>query len=96
MTKKDYLIKILEQLEPVRDLASWLKIVVEEGALWDDVLDTLIGAVESGIHSVKSEVAKEKMQKWLDALEKMKEMEKQSELEDEKELAELDKILDSF
>ena len=96
MTKKDYLLKILEQLEPIWDLASWLKIVVEEWALWDDVLDTLIGAVESGIHSVNSEVAKEKMKKWLDALEKMRELEKQSKLEDDQELAELDKMLDTF
>ena len=30
MTKKEYLIKILEQLEPIRDLAPGLKIVVEQ------------------------------------------------------------------
>ena len=96
MTKKDYLLKILEQLEPVWDLAPGLKIVVEQWALWDDVLDTLIGAVESGIHSARSEVAKEKMKKWLDALERMKKMEEQSALQDEKELAQLDELLNSF
>jgi hypothetical protein len=30
MTKKEYLIKILENLESVRDLAPGLKIVVEQ------------------------------------------------------------------
>ena len=49
-------------------MAAGLKIVVEQWALWDDVLDTLIGAVESGIHTASSEVAKVKMKKWLDAL----------------------------
>lgn len=96
MTKKEYLSKILEQLEPIRDLAAGLKIVVEQWALWDDVLDTLIGAVESGIHTASSEVAKVKMKKWLDALQKMKEIERQSSMQDEKELAELDKLIDDF
>lgn len=96
MTKKDYLLKILEQLEPIWELASGLKILVEQWALWDDVLDTLKWAVESGIHSARSEVVKVKMKKWLDALERMKQIEKHSALQDEKELAELDRLIDNF
>lgn len=96
MTKKEYLLKILDKLEPIRDLAPGLKVMVEEWGLWDDIIDTLIEAVESGIHSTKSEVTKAKMKKWLDALERMKQMEKQSALQDEKELAELDKLIDNF
>lgn len=96
MTKREYLLKILEQLESIWELAGGLKIVVEQWALWDDVLDTLIGAVESGIHSARSEVAKAKMKKGLDALERMKQIEKHSAMQDEKELAELDRLLDSF
>ena len=96
MTKKEYLIKILDNLEPVRDLASWLKIVVEQWALWDDVLDTLIAAVESGIHTAGSEVSRLKMKKWLDTLTRMKQIEQQSAMKDEKELAELDKLINDF
>ena len=96
MTKKEYLLKILEQLEPIWDLAPGLKIVVEQWALWDDVLDTIIGAVELWIHSVRSETAKLKMKKWLDTLQRMKEMEKKSALQDEKELAQLDELLNNF
>ena len=72
MTKKEYLIKILENLESVRDLAPGLKLVVEQWALGDAELDVLIGAVESGIHSARSEVSKLKMKKGLDALENEK------------------------
>ena len=96
MTKKEYLLKILENLESVWDLASGLKVVVEQWALWDDVLDTLIESVESGSHSARSEVVKLKMKKWLDALEKMKQMEEQSAMQDEKELEDLDKLIDSL
>ena len=96
MTKKEYLLKILEQLEPIWELAPGLKFVVEQWALWDDVLDTIIGAVESWIHTAKSEVVKAKMQKWLDALQTMKQIEEKSNLQDEKDLAELDKLLADF
>ena len=96
MTKKEYLLKILEQLEPIWELAPGLKILVEQWALWDDVLDTLIWAVESGIHSARSEAAKLKMKKWLDALERMKQIEKHSALQDQKDLEELDKLIDNF
>ena len=96
MTKKDYLIKILGQLEPIWELAPGLKFLIEQWALWDKVLDTLINAVESWIHSARSEVAKLKMKKWLDALDKMKQIEKQSAMQDEKELEELDKLIDDL
>lgn len=93
MTKKEYLLKILEQLEPIRELAPGLKILVEQWALWEDVIDMLSKAVENWINSVRSEISKQKMKKWLDALERMKEMEKQSAMQDERQLEELDKLL---
>ncbi len=96
MTKKQYLLKILEQLEPIWDLALGLKHLVDKWALWDDVLDVLIKAVESGIHTARSEITKHRMKKWLDALEKMRQIEKQSAMQDEKELLELDKLIDNF
>ncbi len=96
MTKKEYLIKVLDQLETVRDLAPGLKIVVGQWAFWDDVLDVLIEIIESGIHSARSEISKMKMKKWLDTLMKMKQMEQQSALQDEQELKELDDLINNF
>ena len=96
MNKKEYLQKILVQLEPIRDLARWLNILVEQWDLWDDVLDILINAVQWAISTAKSEVDKKKLQKWLEALERMKQMEVESKLQDEKDLAELDSLIDSF
>ena len=96
MTKQEYLVKILEQLESVWDLAPGLKVVVEQWWLWDDVLDTLIQAVETGIHSVTSELSKQKMKKWLDALQRMKQIEEQSAMQDQAELEKLDKMIEEF
>lgn len=96
MNKKEYLSKILAQLEPVWNLASWLKILVEEWNLSDDLLDTLIEAVQWAVNTVSDDLAKQKLQKWLDAMKKMKEMENESREEDERELAELDRMIQSF
>lgn len=96
MDKKEYLIKILEQLESTRNLAPWLKILVEQWNLDDSIVDILIEAVKWAIYTTKSELAKEKLEKWLSALEKMKQIEQESLEKDEKDLEELDKILDTF
>ena len=93
MDKKEYLQKILTQLEPIRDLAPGLKNLVDEWNLGDDILEILINAVQWAINTAKSELDKQKLQKWLDALNKMKEMEEESKMQDEKDLEELDEIL---
>ena len=96
MDKKEYLLKILTQLETIRDLANWLKILVIEWKLWDDVLDVLINSVQWAVSTAKSELDKQKLQKWLGALQKMKQMEEESKMQDEKDLKELDDLIDSF
>ena len=93
---KEYLQKILTQLEPIRDLAKWLKILVELWNLGDDVLDIIINAVQWAVNTAKSDLDKQKLQKWLDALQKMKQMEEESRMQDEKDLAELDRILENI
>ena len=96
MDKKEYLLKILTQLESIRDLANWLKTLVNEWNLWDDVLDVLINSVQWAVSTAKSELDKQRLQKWLDALQKMKQMEEESKTQDEKDLKELDDLIDSF
>ena len=92
MDKKEF----LTQLEPIRDLAKWLKILVEGWSLDDKILDIVIDAVQLAINTAKSDLTKKKLQKWLDFLQKMKQMEEESRLQDEKDLAELEKILECF
>lgn len=96
MNKKEYLLRILTQLEPIRDLAKWLKILVEQWNLDGNILDIVINAVQWAISTAKSELDKKKFQKWLDFLQKMKQMEEESRMQDEKDLAELEKILENF
>ena len=96
MDKKEYLLKILTQLEPVRDLAKWLEILVEEWNLWDNILDILINAVQWAIDTARTDLDRQKLQKWLDAMEKMKKIENESKTQDEKDLWELDRIINDF
>ena len=96
MDKKEYLQKILIQLEPIRDLAKWLRILVEEWNLWDNVLDVIINAVQWAVNTAKTDLSKQKLQKGLDAMEKMKQMEMESKTQDEKDLCELDRMINDF
>ena len=96
MNKKEYLQKILTQLEPIRDLATGLKILVNEWNLWEDVLDILINAVQWAVNTAKTDLARQKLQKWLDAMEKMKQIENESKSQDERDLSELDRMIDDF
>lgn len=96
MNKKEYISKILVQLEPIWNLAKWLRILVEQWDLGGDILDTLIDAVQWAVNTAKTEVARQKLQKWLDAMEKMREMEVESRLQDERDLVELDRMLESI
>ena len=96
MNKKEYLSKILVQLEPIWNLAKWLRILVEQWDLDGDILDTLIDAVQWAVNTAKSELDKQKLQKWLDALNKMKKMEEESKMQDEKDLEELNKLLENI
>lgn len=96
MDKKEYLQKILTQLEPIRDLAAGLKILVAEWNLWDEVLDVLISAVQWAVNTAKTDLDKQKLQKWLDVMEKMKQIENESKSQDEMDLSELDRMIDDF
>ena len=96
MDKKEYLLKILTQLEPVWNLAKWLKTLIEQEHLNDNLLETITQAVEWAIHTTKEELAREKLQKWLNTLQKLKNMEAESKEKDEQDLAELDKMLEEI
>lgn len=96
MDKKDYLIKILKQLEPIWNLAKWLEILVEQWHLDDNLLDVIAQAVEWAVHTTKDELSKRKLQKSLDALQRLKQMEAESREKDEEDLAELDKMLEEI
>jgi len=96
MTQKEYLIKILTLLEPIWNLAKWLRIIVEQWHLEENLIHTLIEAVEWAIHTAKTVADKHKLEKWLKALQHMRDMEARDREKDEADLNELDKLLENI
>ena len=96
MDKKEYLIKLLTQLEPIWDEAKWLKILVEEWHLNDEILDVITQAVKWAVHTTKDELTKKKLEKSLSVVEKLKQLQAESKEKDEQDLAELDKMLEEI
>lgn len=96
MNKKEYLIKLLEQLSPVWSLAKWFKIIVEQWELDDSILEMLIEAIKWAIYVVKNDIAKWKLEKWMTYIEEMKDIEKKENMEDSQELQKLDQLLQDF
>lgn len=96
MDKKEFLLKILTRLEPVWDLAKWLKVLLEYWNLDDNLFNALNGAIQGAISTAKNGLEKQKLQRWLDAMKRMKELENESRMSDEKDLLELDHMLDNI
>ena len=96
MDRKEFLMKILVELEPIRDLANGLVYLVQEWKLWDNVLDVLINAVQWAITTANYVKDKNKMKRSLDALSKLKQMEIDNKLNDEKDLNQLESMIDNL
>jgi hypothetical protein len=96
MSKKDYILKLLDLLKNTWPMASGLRILVEGNALDDNSIDGLISIVENAIDSVENELSKEKLEKSKDFLQKLKKAEMASQGKDEQELNNLDMILASI
>lgn len=96
MDKKEYILKLLDSLTDIRSLARWLKIIVEKMELNVWVLDMLIDAIKWAVHNAKLDISVNKLKKWMDFLQKMKEMEINQNEQDKKDIEKLDELLKQF
>lgn len=93
MTKKDYIIKLLDSLVGYWPLARWLKILVEWNALDDNGIDAIYNILSSTVSELKDAEVKAKIQKSMAFIAQLKESEaKQQEL-DQQDIARLDDLL---
>ena len=93
MTKKEYMLKILDSLVGYWPLARGLKILVEWNALDDKTIDSLVAILDKTIDEIQDSETKEKLQKSKDILEKLKTIEREQHLRDQKSLDELDTMI---
>ena len=96
MTKKDYILKVLDALIGVWPLARGLKILVDGNALDDNTIDSLVDIFAKTIDELADSEAKAKLQKSKNVLEHLKELEREQHLKDEKSLEELDKMIEAI
>lgn len=93
MNKKDYILKLLDALQPYWPLARGLKILVTGNALDDQTIDALMDMFTKNIETINDAVAKEKLSTSKDFLEKLKQVEREQHVKDEADLKELDEML---
>jgi len=93
MTKKEYILKILEALTGYRPLARGLKILVEGNVLDDATIDSIIDIFSKTIDEIKDGETKDKLQKSKNMLEQLKKIEREQHLKDQKSLDELDNMI---
>ena len=96
MTKKEYILKMLDGLKDSRPMAAGLKLLVEKDVLAAGLIDRLTEIFKNAINTVTDKTQKEKLQKGADFLEKLKAVEAEQHEQEEKELQELDKMLANF
>ena len=92
MTKKDYILKVLDVTMEYFPLARGLKILISSEALDDTAIDTLVSILTKTINEISEGEAKIKLQKSKDFLEKLKNIERESHLRDEKSITTLDNM----
>ena len=93
MDKKDYILKLLEQLKDTWPMATGLKILVEGNSLSDNSIEWIIQIIETAIQEVKEDEKKEKLSKWAEFLKKLQNIESTQQSKEQKELWELDQML---
>ncbi len=96
MDKKQYILTLLKALQKTRPMAEWLYKLVEDNALDDQTLESLLQTFKRAVSSVTDKVEQNKLKKSIDVVEKIQSLEQISQAEDKEELKDLDQILQNF
>ena len=90
MSKKEYIIMVLSNLESDRPLAKDLKRFVLLDKFDNQAISGLTDILKQTIATVLKDSTRAKMEKSIELLEKIKEMEKSGQLRDQQDLAALE------
>ncbi len=92
MEKRDFVIKILDAIKNSRDMAPGLKILVENNALDDKTIDTLVWLFREAAANTENIQAKQALEKWASLIENLHEKESIEHKQDLADLAELEEM----
>lgn len=75
LTKKEYILMLLNAFMNKRPLAKWLKTLVESWSLDEKTIDSLVEIFKKVIKNVSNKLKKDNLIKWLSMMEKVKQNE---------------------
>ncbi len=94
MTKKEYLVKLLSVVwDGTLNIAPDILYLIENNNIDDNIIDSLYEIFHNAIKATGNIIQKTKLQKWLNALDKIKSLEKAQGISDQKDIQDLDDFL---
>lgn len=97
MTKKDYLIKLMELLSPeVLPIAPNILALLQSNAMSDELIDTFYTMFHEYALTIKNEEGKEKIKKSMNFLDKLKSLEGDEQIKNQKDINELESMLQNM
>lgn len=94
MTKQEYILKLLTIIsQDDLPIAKDIRVLVESNQISDELIDTLISMFKNIISTTNNTIEKEKLQKWLNFLNKLQQKEQESKIQDDADIQELEWLL---
>lgn len=96
MTKKDYILKMLDMIKDIFPPAQDLRALVEGGVVNDQMIDTLTAMIKEIKKVISDEAQKLRLDKSIEFMDKLKAVEAAEHIKDEQKLQELEAIFKSI
>lgn len=94
MTKKDYLIALLENITPdILPIKDDILYLIQNNNVTDDLISALYTIFHTVAKTVSSKEGKQKIEKSLTFLNKLKTIEEENTIQDKKDVEDLEKML---
>lgn len=94
--KKELIVKVINKIKPYRNKAEDILKLLNSKECNEEIMDEIIRRFNDAIKQCKKENDIKTLKKWLNAVQKIREMEKKEEKSKEELDIELDKLLDSI
>lgn len=94
MTKKEYILKLLDVISPnVLPIAWDIRLLIEADEISDELIDSLVLIFKNAIDTTTNQREKEKLEKWVNILNALKQREENSKIQDQVDIENLDNLL---
>lgn len=93
MTKKDYILKMLDALTSINPIAKDMKTIVEANAASDEMIATLVTMLQDIRKTITDEIHQQKIDQGITVLEKIKKIEESAHTKDIADISALDQMI---